>query len=65
MKAHDPIILDVYRAYGTAAALAKELGVSRQAVCQWRRIPLKYVRRIASFTGLSPAVLRPDVYAEI
>lgn len=63
MKQHDPTILDVYRAYGTAANLAKCLGVSRQAVCQWRQVPLKYVRRISDFTGISPAILRPDIYA--
>jgi len=62
MKQCDPILLDVYRAYGTQSALAKELGVSRQSVCQWLRVPLKYVRRISEFTGISPAVLRPDIY---
>ena len=65
MKTIDPIILDVYRAYGTAANLAKVLGVTRQAVHQWHKVPLKYVRRISSFTGIPPAVLRPDIYAEI
>jgi hypothetical protein len=65
MKSHDPIILDVYKSYGSAAKLAKELGITRQCVCQWQKIPLKHVRTIARYTGLSPAVLRPDVYAEI
>ena len=65
MKQIDPIILDVYRAYGTATNLAKVLGVTRQAVHQWNKVPLKYVRQISSFTGISPAVLRPDIYAEL
>ena len=62
MKHCDPIVLDVFRAYGSQAKLAKELGVTRQAISKWKHVPLKYVRRISQFTGLSAAVLRPDIY---
>lgn len=65
MKQCDPIVLDVFRAYGSQSNLAKELGVTRQAVSKWRHVPLKYVRLVSRFTGFSPAVLRPDIYAEI
>jgi hypothetical protein len=65
MKQSDPILLDVFRAYGTQTAIAKELGVTRQAISKWRHVPLKYVRRVSQFTGLSPAVLRPDIYADL
>ena len=65
MKQSDPILLDVFRAYGSRAKLASELGVTRQAISKWRHVPLKYVRRLSQFTGLSPAVLRPDVYADL
>ena len=62
MKQCDPIVLDVFRAYGTQSALARQLGVTRQAISKWRHVPLKYVRVVSQFTGLSPAVLRPDIY---
>jgi hypothetical protein len=65
MKHFDPIVLDVFRAYGGQTKLAKELGVTRQAISKWRHVPLKYVRRVSQFTGLSLAVLRPDIYAEM
>ena len=53
MKQCDPIVLDVFRAYGSQTALAKELGVTRQAISKWRHVPLKYVRRVSQFTGFS------------
>jgi len=63
MKETDPIVLDVLKACGGASKIAKELGITRQAVSQWRRVPLKYVRFIAQRTGFSPSVLRPDIFA--
>jgi DNA-binding transcriptional regulator YdaS (Cro superfamily) len=61
----DPILTEVFAAYGSASSLSRTLGISRQCVGQWKRIPLKYVRDVAKRTGISPDRLRPDVYAEI
>lgn len=63
MKETDPIILDVFKACGGPSKIAKALGISRQAVSQWGKVPLKHVRYISQRTGFSPAVLRPDIYA--
>lgn len=63
MKETDPIILDVLKACGGPSKIAKELGITRQAVSQWRQVPLKYVRFFAQRTGFSPSVLRPDIFA--
>ena len=65
MKHRDPVITQVFAAYGNAAALAKELGLSRQCVSQWKKIPLKYAREISKRTQIPIAALRPDIYAEV
>lgn len=59
-----PRIVDkVIKKYGGPKALGDALGVSRQAVWQWKQIPLKYLRRIEDDTGISRQKLRPDLYA--
>jgi Putative antitoxin of bacterial toxin-antitoxin system, YdaS/YdaT len=65
MKQRDPVITQVFAAYGSASTLAKELGLTRQCVGQWKKIPLKYVREISKRTEIPAALLRPDIYAEV
>ena len=64
-KPRDPILNDVFDIFGGQSKVAKYLSVTRQSVTQWEKVPLKHVRAIARYTGLSPAVLRPDIYADI
>lgn len=51
---------------GTDAALAEHLGISREAVNQWKRkkkrAPVERVLAIEGFTGVSRHLLRPDIY---
>jgi len=49
---------------GGSRRLAKELGVSRQAVEAWRDrgCPANKVLRVEALTGVSRHVLRPDLY---
>lgn len=47
---------------GSSTALARQLGISRQAVEQWRDPPAKQVLRIEHLTGVSRYDLRPDIY---
>lgn len=42
--------------------LARELGISQQAVGKWKHVPVVYVKRISDITGLPKHVIRPDVY---
>lgn len=47
---------------GTKAELADELGISRQALNQWRRVPHERVLEVERILGISRSVLRPDIY---
>jgi DNA-binding transcriptional regulator YdaS (Cro superfamily) len=51
------------KAAGTISALAKKLGITRSAICQWPRIPAERVVEIEKVTGVPRAELRPDLYA--
>jgi DNA-binding transcriptional regulator YdaS (Cro superfamily) len=49
---------------GHAAAgisyVAEQLGISRQAVSLWHRVPLAHVPIVESITGIDRQILRPD-----
>lgn len=49
---------------GGAAAIGRELGISREAVVQWRRCPAERVIQVEKLTGgqVSRHQLRPDLY---
>jgi DNA-binding transcriptional regulator YdaS (Cro superfamily) len=58
----DPAIMAVLFKYGNAVKLATELGISRQAVSRWTKIPMRHLATISEFTGMQPHELRPDVF---
>jgi len=47
---------------GSAAKLARMVGVSRQAVDQWVEVPPRRVLQVEAVTGVSRYELRPDIY---
>jgi DNA-binding transcriptional regulator YdaS (Cro superfamily) len=49
---------------GGAAKLSREVGLTLQAVCAWKRIPPKHVRTVARITGIPPSALRPDIFGD-
>ena len=56
-----------FTAAGSGAALARELGLSRNAVHQWKKngeIPLDWIRKVEEITGIDWRVLRPDFAVE-
>jgi hypothetical protein len=48
---------------GGVPKLAERLGVTRQAIYQWREVPAERVGEIALATGVPRADLRPDLFA--
>ena len=47
---------------GGAAQLARDLGVTKQAVHGWRRCPAARCLDVERITGVSRHDLRPDIY---
>lgn len=47
---------------GAKSQLARDLGLTRAAVCLWRQVPAKHVLEIERLTGISRSRLRPDLY---
>lgn len=50
------------KAVGGRRELANLLGLSRQAVYQWRRVPSDHLALVAKLTRISPQRLRPDLF---
>lgn len=57
-----PILLHAADKLGSMAELARGLGVSRQALYQWERIPAERVIDVERLTGVRRQELRPDLY---
>ncbi len=49
---------------GGPAALAKAVGVTSQAVSQWKQVPAKKVLQVEELTGIPRFELRPDVFGQ-
>lgn len=66
-----PASIDVRRDDGLRAAilaahgvnnLARQIGVTSQAISQWERVPADRVRAVVRATGVPDWQLRPDLY---
>lgn len=44
------------------AGLAEEIGIQKQAINNWRKVPAERVPIVARILGLKKSVLRPDLY---
>jgi TorA maturation chaperone TorD len=49
-------------AAGGIASLARKLGIAQPSVSNWNRVPAERVVTVEALTGVSRAVLRPDLY---
>jgi TorA maturation chaperone TorD len=48
---------------GSVSELARRIGISQPSVSSWDRIPAERVLTVENATGISRAVLRPDLFA--
>ncbi|MDR7027241.1 transcriptional regulator [Rhizobium rosettiformans] len=50
------------KAVGGPAEMARRIGVTVQAVCQWKKVPPNRVLTVERVSGVSRSDLRPDLY---
>src|SRR6478736_1098193 len=56
---------EAIRAAGGVRALTQKIGISQPSVSNWTRVPADRVRAVEAAAGISRAVLRPDLFAQI
>jgi len=59
------VVARIIDSYGGAAALARRMDISRNAIWQWRkkdRVPAERVLDLEKLTGVSRHEIRPDIY---
>jgi TorA maturation chaperone TorD len=54
---------EAIRVAGGVGALARKIGISQPSVSNWARVPAERVLSVEAATGVSRALLRPDLYA--
>jgi TorA maturation chaperone TorD/DNA-binding transcriptional regulator YdaS (Cro superfamily) len=55
---------EAIRAAGGVGVLAKKIGISQPSVSNWSRVPTERILSVEAATGVSRAILRPDLYGE-
>src|SRR5206468_9154462 len=55
---------EAIRVAGGVGALARKIGIAQPSVSNWLRVPAERVLSVETATGVSRAILRPDLYAE-
>jgi TorA maturation chaperone TorD len=58
----DAGLQEAIRAAGGVSELARRIGISQPSVSNWDRIPAERVLAVEAATGVTRAVLRPDLY---
>jgi DNA-binding transcriptional regulator YdaS (Cro superfamily) len=64
MRHRDSGLDEIYAIHGLAAKIARELGISRAAVCAWRKVPIRHLREVARISGIPKERLRPDIFED-
>jgi TorA maturation chaperone TorD len=59
----DTGLQEAIRAVGGVNELARRIGISQPSVSNWNRVPAERVLAVESATGVSRAILRPDLFS--
>lgn len=54
--------IEAVREAGGGASLGRALGLTRQAIYQWAKVPPEHVLKVEQISGVSRQRLRPDLY---
>src|SRR5215813_8485628 len=60
----DPGLDQAIAVAGGVGALARKIGIAQPSVSNWSRVPAERVLTVEAVTGVSRAVLRPDLFGE-
>jgi len=60
----DPGLDQAIAVAGGVGALARKIGIAQPSVSNWSRVPAERVLSVEAVTGVSRAVLRPDLFGE-
>lgn len=53
---------EIIRRAGGPLKVAKAVGRHHATVIGWHRVPAEHVRTVSRMSGLSPHIIRPDVF---
>lgn len=57
----NPVLVAVRSDRGLAASLGKELGISREAVWMWKKVPPRHALRVAKYMKLPVGIVCPEI----
>jgi hypothetical protein len=58
----DEVMQDIFSRVGYSAVIARHIGVTRQYVSAWKRVPAHYVLELAPLLEKTPQQIRPDIF---
>jgi DNA-binding transcriptional regulator YdaS (Cro superfamily) len=59
---HKYILEELFRRIGSQSEVSRLLGVSRQYVSAWDKVPLTHVEALSEASKIPKKILRPDIY---
>lgn len=61
-RKRSPEMVRILGSVPSLAWLAHQIGICKQAVSRWHRVPLERVREVEAITGIPAHEIRPDTF---